>query len=84
MRGPRGRAVGRGSQSAAQRGRNRNPPRNVRECEKGDCGAMLVSPDLCLSGASIAGYQDPVDMCNTSTISKSFIQLINNINTNIR
>ena len=31
---------------------------------------MLVTFDLCLSGAYIAGYLDPVDMCNTSTISK--------------
>nr|XP_015837533.1 PREDICTED: uncharacterized protein LOC659555 isoform X15 [Tribolium castaneum] len=28
---------------------------------------MLVSSDLCLSGASIAGCQDPGDMCSTST-----------------
>jgi hypothetical protein len=51
-------------------GSHEEPPRNVREWASGDRGAMLVSSDLCLSGASIAGCQDPGDMCSTSTTSK--------------
>ena len=51
-------------------GSHEEPPRNVREWASGDRGAMLVSSDLCLSGASIAGCQDPGDTCSTSTTSK--------------
>lgn len=66
-----------GLQLVAHRGLNRNPPRYVRAmCGQSENEAMLViSSDLCQSGAYIAGYQDPVAMYNISIISKNINEL---------